>query len=116
MIAVIRIRGTVGLRPDARKAMEVLKLKKINTLAILEDNPSMEGIVQTVKDYVTWGRASDETLKALAELTVKGEKVKYYHLHPPRGGHKGSIKWPFPKGELGKRGEKINELIMKMLP
>ncbi len=37
-------------------------------------------------------------------------------LHPPRGGFKGSIKKPYKdEGEFGYRGQKINELVMKMV-
>lgn len=116
MIAVIRVRGDVGLRPDVRKALEILKLGRNNTLAVVDDNPSMKGIVHTAKDYITWGEASEETLKSLSKLKAKGDKVKYYGLHPPRGGFRGSIKNQYPKGELGNRGDKINELVARMLP
>lgn len=37
-------------------------------------------------------------------------------LHPPRGGFKGKINRPYgQKGEFGYRGEKINELIRRMV-
>jgi len=38
-----------------------------------------------------------------------------FRLHPPKGGFHGSIKKPYPKGELGYRGEDINKLIKKMI-
>jgi len=39
-----------------------------------------------------------------------------FRLHPPRGGFRGSIKKPYGAGgELGYRGEAINELIKRML-
>lgn len=38
-----------------------------------------------------------------------------FRLHPPKGGFHGSIKKPYPKGELGYRGEKINDLLAKMI-
>lgn len=38
-----------------------------------------------------------------------------FRLHPPRKGFKGSIKKPYPKGELGYRGHHINQLISKMI-
>ena len=39
-----------------------------------------------------------------------------FRLHPPRGGFKGSIKKPYRAGgELGYRGQEINELIKRML-
>jgi len=38
-----------------------------------------------------------------------------FRLRPPKGGFHGSIKKPYPKGELGYRGEKINDLLAKMI-
>lgn len=116
MLGVIRIRGEMNLRPAVRKAIELLGLSKNNTIAVVEDNPSFRGMIQTVKDRVVWGELSKETLKALEKLPVKGEKVKRYRLHPPRGGFKKTIKRPRPDGELGYRGEKINDLIARMMP
>jgi len=41
---------------------------------------------------------------------------KTFRLHPPSKGHRGSIKKPFRiGGTLGDRGEKINELLEKMI-
>ena len=41
----------------------------------------------------------------------------FFRLHPPKGGfEKAGIKKPFTvKGALGYRGDKINDLIKKML-
>jgi large subunit ribosomal protein L30 len=38
-----------------------------------------------------------------------------FRLKPPKGGYRGSIKKPLPKGELGYRREKINDLLKKMI-
>lgn len=38
-----------------------------------------------------------------------------FRLHPPKGGFHGTIKKPYPKGEVGYRGEKINDLLAKMI-
>ena len=38
-----------------------------------------------------------------------------FRLHPPKGGFHGSIKKPYPKGELGYRGKTINDLIASMI-
>ncbi len=116
MIGVIRIRGEVGLRPDVKKTLELLGLDRNHTLAVLDDNPSVRGMLRVIKDRVTWGELSEAVLKALEKLPAKGDKVKRYRLHPPRGGFKRTIKRPLPDGELGYRGEAINELIERMLP
>ena len=63
----------------------------------------------------------EEFAKALYEGKIQFHKLSQYikpviRLHPPKGGFKGSIKKPFKEnGELGYRGEAINELIARML-
>ncbi|MCC6023315.1 MAG: 50S ribosomal protein L30 [Thaumarchaeota archaeon] len=54
---------------------------------------------------------AEVTLSSLREKGVK----PYARLHPPRGGFKKTIKKHFSAGgEYGYRGEKINELFIKM--
>ena len=58
--------------------------------------------------------------KALMEGKIKLHKLEIikpvFRLHPPRGGFKKSTKRPYNDGgELGYRGEAINELIKRML-
>jgi len=54
---------------------------------------------------------AEVTLSSLKEKGVK----PYARLHPPRGGFKKTIKKHFSAGgEYGYRGEKINELFIKM--
>ncbi|MFQ6074907.1 MAG: 50S ribosomal protein L30 [Candidatus Bathyarchaeia archaeon] len=38
-----------------------------------------------------------------------------FRLHPPKGGFRRKTKWGYPRGELGYRGEAINDLIAKMV-
>ncbi len=38
-----------------------------------------------------------------------------FRLHPPRKGFKGSIKKPYPEGEIGYRGNVITSLLAKMV-
>jgi len=102
-IVAIRVKGTVRLKPDAKRTLELLKLKTKNSFAILtEDKIPM---LKKVENYITWGEASDEILEKLKNKES---------LNNPRGGFK-SLKNFYPKGALGYRGEKINELIIKML-
>ncbi len=139
MIAVIRIRGNTGIKKEIERAMKLLRLHNQHACVVVEDSPSLRGMLQKVKDYVTYGPVSDETVKALAAkrgvpykeeerhawkkkkkrfLSVNGKKYEpLFRLSPPRGGfERGGIKRPFAKGgALGNRGEKINDLIKKML-
>jgi large subunit ribosomal protein L30 len=58
--------------------------------------------------------------KALHSTEVEFHKLKgikpFFRLHPPKKGFKRSVKRPYKsKGELGDRGEKINELAKRMV-
>ena len=132
MYAVVRIRGTIGARRDIRDTLKMLNLRRINSCTIIPENPSYKGMLQKVKDYVTWGEIDDETLALLlkrngvdnVEEAIKklkeGEKLKNItnpciRLPPPRKGYK-SIKKPFHLGgSAGYRGKEINELIRRMI-
>ena len=132
MYAVVRIRGTIGANRQIRDTLKMLNLRKINSCTIVPDNPSYKGMLQKVKDYVTWGEVSDDILAMLlkrngvenVEEAIKelkeGEKLKNItnpciRLAPPRKGYK-SIKKPFKLGgSAGYRGKKINELIRRMI-
>ncbi|NJE61656.1 50S ribosomal protein L30 [Thermococcus sp. 21S7] len=152
-LALIRLRSGIRARGEVRDTLAMLRLHRINHLVLVDDNPSYKGMVQKVKDYITWGEIDKETLAKLlrkrgrlignrpitdeyvkeklgmtieefAEKVVAGEmkltdlpNIKpVFRLHPPRGGLKGSKKRSFKEGgALGYRGERINDLIERML-
>jgi len=133
MYAVIRIRSTINANREIRDTLKMLNLHKINSCTIIHPNPSYKGMLQKVKDYVTWGEIDDETLRLLLEKRAKVENVDEaikklregvklkeitnpcIRLHPPRKGYK-SIKKPYHMGgSAGYRGKDINELIRRML-
>jgi len=60
--AAIRIRGTVNVKPDIKKTLNLLNLTRANHCAIIEETPSMKGMIQIAKDYITWGEIEKETL------------------------------------------------------
>ncbi|KYK23950.1 50S ribosomal protein L30 [Thermoplasmatales archaeon SM1-50] len=74
--AVIRVRGTLNVKPDIRKTMELLRLTHVNNCVLLEENDVYKGMLQMVKDYTTWGEINKETLLKLLSLRGKlvGEK------------------------------------------
>ncbi|MBW3019214.1 uL30 family ribosomal protein [Candidatus Woesearchaeota archaeon] len=111
-LAVIRVRGPIRIRHDFVKAMELLGLINSNNCVIVEDSPDMRKKLLKIKDYCTWGVLDEKTL---AELNKKGSKI--IRLNPPKKGFgRKGVKIPFKLGgALGDRGEKINDLIMRML-
>lgn len=71
MLAVIRIRGTTGIRPQAAKAAELLRLNRINHMVLVEDNEATRGMLQTVKDYVTWGEVDEATIEMILKYRAQ---------------------------------------------
>jgi len=124
-IAIVRVRGDITLKTSIKNTLKMLKLYRKNYCVVYDSKPSILGMVQKIKDYVTWGEIDQETLKLLKEK--RGEKTKdkkgkeimkpYFRLNPPRKGFgRKGIKAPFTiGGALGNRKEKINDLIKRMV-
>lgn len=115
-IAVILIRGLVGVRFDIKDALRSLNLEKKHACAVVEDTPSLRGLVKKTQSYTTYGVVDDETIKLL-ETRRKDGKGRVYFLAPPKGGfERKGIKIAFNDGgALGDRGDKIVDLIKKMV-
>lgn len=115
MIAVIRIHGCVRLRAEIVETFYRLRLRRKYSCVVLDGTPEQLGMVKKVSDFVAYGEISDETYKKLNEK--RKTKIKnFFRLHPPRKGidtkkHFGETS----KAVLGNNGEKINDLILRML-
>jgi large subunit ribosomal protein L30 len=115
-IAVVLIRGLVGVRVDIKDTLFSLNLRKKHACAIVEDTPSVRGMLKKSQDYTTFGTISDEVLKEL-ETKRKANENGVYFLAPPVGGfeRKGIKKSFIVGGALGDRKEDINVLLKKMM-
>jgi large subunit ribosomal protein L30 len=74
--AAIRIRGTVNVKPDIKKTLELLNLTRANHCVILKETSTTKGMLQVVKDYVTWGEIDKNNLTKLINNRgrLKGDK------------------------------------------
>lgn len=131
MIAIIRIRGLVGVNRDIGETLFRMRLRRKFSCVVLPESKEIEGMLRKVDNFVAYGKIDEKTLQELVEKRGQGSKkdsrkvieeiekgkiesIKpFFRLHPPRGGLRSS-KEHYPKGVLGKN-EKINELIMRML-
>lgn len=112
MIAVIRIRGMVGVDRNVEETFNRLRLKRKYSCVVLEPTKENLGRIKKVENLVAFGGINEETYKKLVEK--RKTKIKnFFRLHPPRKGIKSKVH--FPKGVLGNNQEKINELIERML-
>ena len=121
-IAVVRIRGKINKSEDIQETFKRLRLYKQNHCVIIEQRSDLMGMVFKVKDFVTWGPISEDIeqllLKKYTEQDKRKQKPKpYFRLNPPLKGYgrKGIKKHFNIKGALGNRGEKINDLLQRMM-
>jgi large subunit ribosomal protein L30 len=139
-MAIVRIRGSIGVNQDIARTLNQLMLYRKNYCVVVPKNKNYFGMVMKIKDYVTWGEIDKETHDILAErkgqefkgrisdsknklkynrfLILKGKKIKkFFRLNSPKKGYgRKGIKVPFNKGgALGNRSDKINDLIKRMI-
>ena len=115
MKVVIRIKGLVGLNEDVKETLYRLRLRKKYSCVVL-DNPTKEqlGMIEKVRNFVAYGEIDDATYKELVEK--RKTKIKnFFRLHPARGGMETKKHFGVGKGVLGNHGDKINELVRRML-
>jgi len=70
-VAVIRVRGNAKIRRDAVATLEMLRLHRVNHCVLLPADRTTKGMLQVVKDYVTWGEVGPDTVARL--LHQRGE-------------------------------------------
>ena len=139
-IAVIRVRGLIGVRHDIDNTLKKLRLYRKNNCVVIPKTGAYVGMVKKIKDYVTWGELDDDTYNSLTDKRsedYKGEgsdrkgKIKYnkfmdiggkkikkiFRLNSPKIGYgRKGIKVSFKNGgALDYRGDKINDLIKRMI-
>ena len=135
MIAVIRIKGQVGVKRNVKETLDRLRLRRKYVCVVFED-PSKEilGMVKKMKDFVAFGEIDEKTYKELVKArgrknmqasklpTSSAEassnerrKLKpFFRLHPPRKGIESKKHFGVGKGVLGDN-KKMNELVRRML-
>lgn len=141
MIAIIRIRGGVGVKRDVEETLNRLRLRKKYSCIVIP-NPREEqlGMIKKVRNFIAFGEINLDTFEKLIEkrgspvdkknkidfrVAAKeisaGKKYEelnlkpFFRLHPPRGGIESKKHFNVGKGVLGNHKEKINELLERML-
>ncbi|HDD26353.1 MAG TPA: 50S ribosomal protein L30 [Acidilobales archaeon] len=66
LLAIIRLRGRSGARPEVRYTLRLLRLtRRFHAVIYPSSLPGIEGMLKVVKDWVTWGEISKDVLKEL---------------------------------------------------
>jgi large subunit ribosomal protein L30 len=100
----VRLRGHVKRSHDVEKTLQMLGLRKVNTMTVLPETAAVHGMLRKVEDFVTYGTISADEAKSLRPRVG---------LSPPRGGLK-SLRQKYPRGELGFRGDAIKKFVERM--
>lgn len=97
--------------PNLKTIKTFLRKVEIVGDGTLDDENVRKLGFESLEDLAKKLYTAEITLSSLKEKGVK----PYARLHPPRGGFKKTIKKHFSAGgEYGYRGEKINELFVRM--
>ncbi|MHA1768785.1 MAG: 50S ribosomal protein L30 [Candidatus Thorarchaeota archaeon] len=64
-VLVIRVRGQVRVRPQIEDTLDKLLLGRLHQARLLRVTPSIEGMINKAKDYITWGEPSIEVVEKL---------------------------------------------------
>ncbi len=119
-LAAVRIRGRINVTRKIRDTLNFLNLKRRYTCTVVEDTPSYRGMLQKVKDMITYGEIDDKTYEKLKKqrgIKTEDGLKPFFRLNPPRKGfaRKGT-KVPYAKGGAsGYRGKEINKLLERMI-
>jgi|TARA_B100000959_G_scaffold175332_1_gene183579 large subunit ribosomal protein L30 len=62
---VIRVRSDRGVTKKIRDTMTMLNLTRVNHAVLVPKTDSYDGMLQKVKDYVTWGEVDADTIGTL---------------------------------------------------
>jgi len=76
VFAVVRVRGTVNVKPDIKRTLQLLRLTRANHCILLEEENSYKGMLQVAKDYITWGEIDKDVLSKLIKVSGKLEGDK----------------------------------------
>ena len=69
--AVVRVRGSVNVKPKIKETMRLMKLNRVNHCVIIPENDTYKGMLNIIKDYVTWGEGDAETTELMLESAGK---------------------------------------------
>ena len=69
--AVIRVRGSVNVKPKIKETMKLMRLNRVNHCVIVPENETYDGMLKIIKDYVTWGEVDIETTELMLESSGK---------------------------------------------
>lgn len=76
--AIVRVRGTQQVGIMVKKTLSSLRLTRINHMVIVPEDKTIDGMLNRIKDYVTWGEVSPEMIAKvlLRRGEIRGRKLE----------------------------------------
>jgi len=71
LVAIIKIRGSVGVRQKIKDNLNMLCLTENNHCSIYKDSKTLQGMLKKGKDYITWGYIDDKTLRLILKKRAR---------------------------------------------
>lgn len=65
LLIAVRIKGINGVHPKARKALQLLRLNKVNTATFVLNNAATKGLLHLAKTHIAYGYPSLELVREL---------------------------------------------------
>lgn len=65
--AVVRLKSSRDKNQKMKDTLDMLRLNSVNHCTIIPERPTYEGMLEKVKDLITWGEIDIETMVALLE-------------------------------------------------
>lgn len=145
MILAIRIHGLVEIDETIENALFRLRMRRKYSATLLLPTKQNLALLKKIRNFIAYGPINDKSLLALiekrAQLIDKNKKINasqvvneilsqekkgkldlnalnlksFFRLHPPRKGIDAKIHFGRKKGVLGDNGDKINDLLGRML-
>ncbi len=63
--AVVRLKSSRKKKPKMRDTLEMLRLNSVNHCTVIPERPTYEGMLNKVKDLITWGEIDTDTMANL---------------------------------------------------
>ena len=76
---VIRVRSDRTVERSIRETMESLNLTRVNHAVLIPESDTYAGMLQKVKDFVTWGEISAEAIAGFSVHRRKQTQDKAAH-------------------------------------
>ena len=118
MILVMRIEGQTDVKSNIKETLKRLKLnRKLHVVFIDEKDTIRVGMLRSVREYVSYGKVDEKTMKEIIEKRghkSNGKYAGFCRMHPPIGGFKRSTKLQAPRGVLGFQTD-VMKLVGRMI-